>query len=70
MVEHQVHESRFWGYLMIPLYPWVPWRRWSIFEPELALLVGLQVLSIKGREREGDLFDKILLALPKSPSWP
>ena len=40
------------------------------FEPELALLVGLQVMGSKGREREGELFDNILLALAKSLSWP
>ena len=36
-----------------------------LFEPELALLVGLQVVSSKeggGGGREGELFDKILLA--------
>ena len=41
------------------------------FEPELALLVGLQVMSSKegGRReggREGELFDKILFALDRS----
>ena len=47
-----------------------PWDH--IFEPELALLVGLQVVSSKGEEREeeeeGELFDKILLALASSVS--
>ena len=47
----------------------------SVFEPELPLLVGLQVESCKGKEgegeeeeeeEEGDLFDKILLALDRS----
>ena len=38
-----------------------------LFEPELALLVGLQVESCKGKEEEeGELFDKILLALDRS----
>ena len=44
--------------------------------PELALLVGIQVVSSKGKEREeeeeeeeeGELFDKILLAFTRSVS--
>ena len=44
----------------------------SIFEPELALLVGLQVMSCKGGELEveGELFDKILYALNRSSCRP
>ena len=36
----------------------------SLFEPELALLVGLQVMCTKGGEveMEGELYDKILYA--------
>ena len=41
----------------------------AFFEPELASLVGLQVVSSKEeREEEGELFDKILLALTRSAS--
>ena len=40
MLDHQVsielklgnnHKSRFWGYLLTPRYPWVPWGRGSSF---------------------------------------
>ena len=42
----------------------------SIFEPELALLVGLQVLSSKEggrREEEGALSDKFFGSLSQKP---
>ena len=48
-------------------------RRKIVVEPELALLVGLQVVSSKEEKREereeGELFDKILLGVAKSLSW-
>ena len=41
-----------------------------LFEPELALLVGLQVVSSKGEEeggREGELSDKFFGSLSQKP---
>ena len=46
-----------------PLDSTIPiiFHKMTVFEPELASLVGLQVLSSKEREEEGGkLFDKIL----------
>ena len=43
----------------------------QFFEPELALLVGLQVVSSKGEEeergREGELSDKFFGSLSQKP---
>ena len=58
-VKHHMHTRR-------KITPKLSYQKMQIlnslknFEPELALLVGLQVLSSKGGE--GELFDKILLA--------
>ena len=29
MVDHQTPKSVFWGHILTPRYPWLPWGRWS-----------------------------------------